>query len=178
MIRSLAASLKLSQDVVAKAEEFDRLIKVKRSNGLGAADVARNAVVVGLACEVLHCDFDKEQLMKLGAVSKELYSSTFGVVKALLGVSLTVTIDQLCSAFNCASLTPIAAKILAAYKARRLAALSEALRASARFDAPVFIATAVALAAERRKVKLDVRALCDKVNAPWESYAEVCVKML
>lgn len=86
---------------------------------------------------------------------------------------LHVSVDKLCASLDCISLAPVAAKILAAYKTRRLASLSDALRASANFDAPVFSVVAVGIAAARRKAKLDVGALCDRLNVATEHYNEV-----
>jgi hypothetical protein len=47
---------------------------------------------------------------------------------------------------------------------RKIQALSEGLRATARFDLPVYNIAAMMFAAKKRTVKLDAQFLCDKTN--------------
>lgn len=156
MIKQLCAKHQLNGDVVAKASEFERLLTMKNIR-LTEGEVGKHAIFVALAIEVLPQQQQQlssssssstnnsssnasiaDSLFNSSGLTRDIYSHTYAKIKAALNIQPDYSIARLCQSVELPSLIGTANKIFESYKSRKLAKLSDILKRSANFDAPVF----------------------------------------
>eukprot|EP00940_MAST-03C_sp_MAST-3C-sp2_P000997 g997.t1 len=119
--------------------------------------VCKDAVCLDLAARLCKCNMPEKQretlIKRSGAANAKIYQQTLVKIRTTLGIKIGVSIRDVALKFGVLSLLPLAKSILERYKARCRENLISVQRQFVSFDNPAFEASALSLAAAKRKIR-------------------------
>jgi origin recognition complex subunit 6 len=155
LVRSLALGQKQSI-VESKAKEYFHLSRAKLGlNALGAAETARAAVCVELACLSLEVILATADFARRTGTTKQQYANARAIIQRGLGIKQGTSPRELCIQFGCAHLEPAVRSLLQTFKERFLEQLAGNDTTSINFARPAFMAAGFVLVARKNRVKAD-----------------------
>eukprot|EP00667_Euglena_gracilis_P012800 EG_transcript_13159 len=161
--------------VLAKAEEFLRLVNVKtKARSLGPeVELAKAMVCLDLACALGNCSVDRPTLMKLAGTGEKGYQEAYTVVQSVLQIKTTISVPDLAIKFGCARIQISTQRNLKEFQQKFLAQLSVQQRGACSFQHPAYAAVALFLTALHHHLKIDKQQLLQEVKCSAEKFESV-----
>ena len=116
--------------------------------------------------------------MKRSGVAPKIYQQTLVKIRSTLGVRIGVSVRDVAMQFGVLSLLPMASRILQQYKRRIREQMSYHQSQYMKFDNPAFEASALSLAATKRRVQVDYKRLISAVGTTAVEFKRVRTSMI
>jgi ORC6 second cyclin-like domain/Origin recognition complex subunit 6 (ORC6) len=172
--------LTLSTTVVRKAQELERLSRVRRRL-LGKGEMCRGAACVELACRLHKAKFEHADLIRYSGASPTLYNSTLFVLQNLLNVHFPVTVAELAVKFGCVALVDDAEALARRYRRDKTDSVNALQAQSMDFATPLIAGAALSCVASLCHIRLTraklFGAVCANTAATRARFADIVAFM-
>ncbi|XP_023673525.2 origin recognition complex subunit 6 [Paramormyrops kingsleyae] len=183
MFNKLACKMGItSAKILRQAEEYLRLSQI-RCTGLGNTVTSRAVICLELAATTMRHPLDKEYVIKLSGLNKNVYRSSLKSMECILGLESHLGLGDLAVQYGCMQAAGPAAEILQRYKA----SLPETQQASLDLSKPLFTTAALLTACRCMKIKVDrklaassgaKKGMLDRLCVQFQKFAqEICSEM-
>ncbi|KAM4614471.1 origin recognition complex subunit 6 [Discoglossus pictus] len=174
-LRRLAPKLGLtSSNIIRKAEEYLRLAQVKCTGLAGRTTATSNAVMcLQLAANSLKHPVDKDYLVRLSGLNKQVYQSCLKSFECLLGVDAKLGIRDLAVQYGCMEAVSTASKILNRYEAN----LPQAQQEDLDLSKPLFTTAALYSACRCLKLKVEKNKLIAASGVKKTIFERLCIQL-
>ncbi|XP_048886301.1 origin recognition complex subunit 6 [Brienomyrus brachyistius] len=173
MFNKLASKMGItSAKILRQAEEYFRLSQI-RCTGLGNTTVTSKTVIcLELAATTMRHPLDKDYVIKLSGLNKNVYRSSLKSMECILGLESHLGLRDMAVQYGCMQAAEPAAKILQRYEA----SLPESQQACLDLSTALFTTAALLTACRCMKIKVD-RKLASSSGAKKGMLDRLCVQL-